>query len=160
MSSDITPAHKRQLSIVKELRAALHALIRAWPGGISSVSFAGVVRQLQGVVSPIEWKELGGPPPEGRCGYEQFEPNLESGTPITKQEALEGINAIRNSIIGAQTWNWSEHGYPLVSLLDRAGFKGLPYPEAKKNIGTLIERADKAEAEVERLLEALKELNQ
>jgi hypothetical protein len=98
---------------------------------------------------------------KGRCGYEQFEPDNEN-TPITERQALEGINKIRDSIVGAQNINWSEHIYPLVSLLNRAGFEGLPYPEAQANIGTLIERtataksrAQAAEARAERLEEAL-----
>lgn len=136
--------------IVKQ-REVIHALIRAWPGGKDSVSFAGVARQVYGVMGEMsgEWGNLAGPPPKGRCGYEQFEPDNTDG-PITERQALEGINAIRNSIIGAQTWNWSEHGYPLVSLLNRAGFPGLPYPEAQANIGTLIDFRERALAMLER----------
>lgn len=65
--------------------------------------------------------------------------------------ALEKVNAIRNSIVGIQGFNFSEHAYPLVAALDEAGFRGMPYPEARENVGTLIERATKAEAEVERM---------
>jgi hypothetical protein len=146
----MSDAEREARDIIVKQREAIHALIQAWPGGHDSVSFAGVVCALRSVVAPIEWEHLGGSPPMGRCGYEQFEPDNTS-TPITEQEALEGINAIRNSIIGAQAWNWSEHGYPLVSLLNRAGYEGLPYPEAKKNIGALIDRASQAE-ERERVL--------
>lgn len=85
----------------------------------------------------------------GRCGYVQFEPNNSEST-ITHEEALIGINEIRNSIVGAQNINWSEHIYPLVSLLDRAGYVGRPYPEAKAYIGSLIDRA----AELEKILDA------
>lgn len=80
----------------------------------------------------------------GRCGYAQFEPNTLETT-ITAEEALIGINGIRNSIIGAQNINWSEHIYPLVSLLNRAGYFGKPYPEAKAYIGSLIDRAAELE---------------
>lgn len=45
--------------------------------------------------------------------------------------ALDKINAIRNSIIGFQTVNWSEHIYPLVAALKEAGLDGLPYHEAR-----------------------------
>lgn len=91
----------------------------------------------------------------GRCGYNQFEPD--SGThEITHEEALESINLIRNSIIGAQMFNWSEHMYPLVSILNRAGFPGLEYPKAKANIGTLIERANTAEALLRKAAERLR----
>lgn len=65
--------------------------------------------------------------------------------------ALGKINAIRNSIVGAQAVNWSEHIYPLVAALSEAGIAGLPYPEAKKNIGTLIDRNAELCAEIERL---------
>ncbi len=135
-----------QRDLIVKQREVIHALIRAWPGGKDSVSFAGVARQVREVMGDVsgEWRELGGPPPKGRCGYEQFEPDHGS-EPITPAQALEGINAIRNSIIGAQTWNWSEHGYPLVSLLNRAGYEGLPYPEAKANVGTLLERIEELE---------------
>lgn len=50
------------------------------------------------------------------------------------------VNAIRNSIIGAQSFNFSEHAYPLVAALNEAGFVGLPYPEAKENLGMLIDQ--------------------
>lgn len=70
---------------------------------------------------------------------------------------LTEINAIRNSIVGAQTVNWSEHVYPLVAALDAAGFAGMPYPEARENVGTLIERANKAEARVAEL-EAMRDI--
>lgn len=65
--------------------------------------------------------------------------------------ALDKINEIRNSIIGAQTINWSEHIYPLVAALEEAGIEGMNYPEARKNFGTMLERTNKAEAEVKRL---------
>lgn len=68
------------------------------------------------------------------------------------------VNAVRNSIIGAQSLNWSEHVYPLVAALDAAGFRGQAYPEARKNVGTLIERATRAEAEVERLRKAMRNI--
>jgi hypothetical protein len=80
-----------------------------------------------------------------RPGYDVFEPEGED-EPLSAEEALAGINLIRNSIVGAQAINWSEHIYPLVALLNRAGMQGLPYPEAKKNIGMLIDFRDEATA--------------
>lgn len=65
--------------------------------------------------------------------------------------ALDVINGIRNSIIGTQSVNWSEHIYPLVAALDGAGFPGASYPEARENVGTLIERMAKLEATNEEL---------
>jgi hypothetical protein len=67
----------------------------------------------------------------------------------------EKVNAIRNSIIGAQRMNWSEHAYPLVAALDEAGFVGLEYPKARANVGTLIEQIKAAEAERDRYRDAL-----
>lgn len=60
------------------------------------------------------------------------------------------VNAIRNSIIGMQGFNFSEHAYPLVAALDAAGFEGEDYPAARANLGTLIEQRDAAVAEVEK----------
>lgn len=71
--------------------------------------------------------------------------------------ALAKINAIRNSIIGSQKVNWSEHVYPLVAALDEAGQVGLPYPEARARVVTLLDRATAAETERDRLREALRE---
>lgn len=61
------------------------------------------------------------------------------------EACCEKVNAIRNSIVGAQQFNFSEHAYPLVAALNAAGFVGEPYPEALANVGTLLERATKAE---------------
>lgn len=69
--------------------------------------------------------------------------------------ALEKVNAIRDSIVGCQCFNWSEHAYPLVAALNDAGFEGQDYPEAKAYVGSLIERAVAAEDEVVKLREAL-----
>jgi hypothetical protein len=87
-------------------------------------------------------------PDVGRCGYAQYEPDNED-TPITEQQALEGINKIRNSIVALQTINWSEHIYPLVSLLNRAGYEGMPHAEGKAKFGTLLDRCHAAEAALE-----------
>jgi hypothetical protein len=64
---------------------------------------------------------------------------------------LAEISAIRDSIVGAQTVNWSEHIYPLVNVLTRAGFKGVGFESARKNVGTLIERTKKLTTEIEML---------
>lgn len=68
-----------------------------------------------------------------------------AGEPDVRDVALAKINAIRNSIIGLQSLNWSEHVYPLVAALDEAGIEGMEYPEARKYFGTLLERAVAAE---------------
>lgn len=65
---------------------------------------------------------------------------------------LAKVNNIRNSIIGMQAINWSEHIYPLVEALEDAGISGMPYPEARGKFGTMLERTLAAEgrlAEVE-----------
>jgi hypothetical protein len=62
--------------------------------------------------------------------------------------AMQTINAIRNSIIGAQTVNWSEHVYPLISALDGAGYRGLVYEEARASVRTTLERIAELEAEM------------
>ena len=72
----------------------------------------------------------------------------------TALEVMGGkVNAIRNSIVGMQGFNFSEHAYPLVYALNEAGFKGEPYEMAAKNLGTLIEQCKTAEANAQRLLD-------
>ena len=56
--------------------------------------------------------------------------------------ALAAINDIRNSIVGTQTVNWSAHVYPLVKVLQEAGFEGEGYEVAKAQASTLIEQRD------------------
>jgi len=60
--------------------------------------------------------------------------------------ALQKISDIRDSIVGAQTVNWSEHVYPLVAALNSAGFAGADFADARSRIGTLVERCRIAEA--------------
>jgi len=72
---------------------------------------------------------------------------------------IQAVSAIRDSIIGAQTVNWSEHVYPLVAALNEAGIEGVPCDVARENLGTLIAqrdaaiaRAEEAEAEADRAI--------
>jgi hypothetical protein len=58
--------------------------------------------------------------------------------------ALEKVSAIRDSIVGMQGFNFSEHAYPLVAALKEAGFEGSGYEIARANLGTLIEQRDAA----------------
>lgn len=67
------------------------------------------------------------------------------------EAALRKINDIRNSIIGHQTINWSEHVYPLVAALDEAGVKGMSYPDAKAHCQSLHDQLKAAEAQRDRL---------
>jgi ribosomal protein L37E len=93
-----------------------------------------------------------GYPEENRLSSEDYiEMKSRAEKAERERDALKGmgekVNAIRNSIIGLQSMNWSEHIYPLVATLNESGFKGLDYPEAKANMGTLLEQRDKAERE-------------
>lgn len=63
--------------------------------------------------------------------------------------ALAKINDIRNSIIGFQTINWSEHIYPLVAALEEAGIEGAGYPASRANVGTMLDRTLAAESKAE-----------
>lgn len=71
------------------------------------------------------------------------------------ESALSKINEIRNSIIGLQTVNWSEHIYPLAASLDQAGMAGMSHAEAKPKYATLLERAEQAERDRDVLAVAL-----
>ena len=66
---------------------------------------------------------------------------------VVAERALMKINEIRNSIIGLQTVNWSEHIYPLVCALNKAGIQGMEYPEAQSKYRTMLERLVAAERE-------------
>ena len=61
------------------------------------------------------------------------------------------VDAIRNSIVGVQGFNWSEHAYPLVAALGEAGYPSEEYEIARENVGTLIEQIKAAEAELDAL---------
>ena len=58
------------------------------------------------------------------------------------ERALTKISAIRDSIIGMQGFNFSEHAYPLVAALGEAGYQGAGYEISRANLGTLIEQRD------------------
>ena len=61
--------------------------------------------------------------------------------------------AIMDSIVGVQGFNWSEHAYPLRDALTKAGFPGKGYDIARKDVGTLIDN----NARMREVLEALAE---
>lgn len=67
------------------------------------------------------------------------------------RDALQKVSDIRDSIVGMQGFNFSEHAYPLVAVLNAAGFKGKGYEISRASLGTLIEQRDKAEADRDRL---------
>lgn len=60
--------------------------------------------------------------------------------------ALDAINVVRNSIVGLQRFGFSEHAYPLVAALDKAGIEGMPYDTARPHFEGLLGRALEAEA--------------
>ena len=70
--------------------------------------------------------------------------------------ALSKIDAIRNSIIGTQSINWSAHVYPLVAALYEAGYEGEGYDVAREKAKTLIEERDEAIRLIEQLRAAAK----
>lgn len=74
------------------------------------------------------------------------------------RQALNKINDIRNSIIGFQTMNWSEHIYPLVAALEEAGITGAGYPASRANVGTMLDRTLAAEAEADALANKIEDL--
>lgn len=75
---------------------------------------------------------------------EAFEGGIVKNTTEEKlRAALNKINAIRNSIIGTQSINWSAHIYPLVTVLNEAGFDGQGYEEARKEAASFIEQRDR-----------------
>jgi len=61
------------------------------------------------------------------------------------------VNYIRNSIVGMQGFNFSEHAYPLVAALEEIGVKGDGHKLAAKNLGTLIDQIKAAEARIAEL---------
>ncbi len=68
--------------------------------------------------------------------------------------ALQKVSDIRDSIIGAQSINWSEHIYPLVAVLREAGFEGVGYDAARENLGTLLGQVAALQERVRELDEA------
>lgn len=72
--------------------------------------------------------------------------------------ALKKISAIRDSIIGMQGFNFSEHAYPLVAALNEAGYAGAGYEIARANLGTVINQRDAAIDERDALAAKLAEV--
>lgn len=60
---------------------------------------------------------------------------------------LEKIHEIRNSIVGLQTVNWSEHIYPLVAALGEIGLNAEGYEISHPRFSTMLDRTLKAEKE-------------
>jgi len=42
---------------------------------------------------------------------------------MTEREALEALNSLRSNIVATQSASWSNAAYPLVAILDAAGFE-------------------------------------
>ncbi len=72
------------------------------------------------------------------------------------REALEKIDAIRNSIIGFQTVGWSDHIYPMVAALEEAGFEGKGYDKMRTEIRTMLA----AEAQLKAAREHIEQLSE
>lgn len=73
------------------------------------------------------------------------------------EAALAKINGIRNSIVGEQGFNFSEHAYPLVAALDEAGIEGEGYPKSRENFGTMLDRTNRAERERDEIRAVLRD---
>lgn len=57
---------------------------------------------------------------------------IESNETMTK--ALREIDDIRNDIVGRQSVGFSQHIYPLVAILERAGFHGIGHEKARARV--------------------------
>lgn len=73
------------------------------------------------------------------------------------REAMEKIDAIRNSIIGYQNVGWSAHIYPLVAALEDAGFHGEGYEKSRELAKTQVDAILALTEENDRLRSALSE---
>jgi malonyl CoA-acyl carrier protein transacylase len=102
-------------------------------------------------------KELKRTLKEKTTKWEAIATNLEGEVERFKS-VIQMIDDIRNSIVAFQTVNWSEHIYPLVTILEAAGFKGMEYPAAKDKFKPILERAETAEADSKRFREALEKI--
>jgi len=58
------------------------------------------------------------------------------------EAALTKINALRNDIVGRQAIGFSRHVYPLVTILNEAGFAGMSYEEARAALATEGEKRE------------------
>jgi hypothetical protein len=110
-----------------------------------------------------EWQSIGRAALEALSEHQDARERDEAiaiSRPNKAEVALKKIDAIRNSIVGRQAINWSQHIYPLVAALDEAGFGGEGYDVARpkaeaeiKKIRDIIEKAkqerDAAIAEIE-----------
>ncbi len=72
--------------------------------------------------------------------YEAMEAEFTAYRAVSNK-ALRRINAIRNSIVGFQTVNWSAHVYPLVAALNEAHQMGLDADEAKALAHRLLDES-------------------
>jgi len=77
-----------------------------------------------------------------------------------KSEALLKINDIRNSIVGLQRLDWSEHVYPLVASLDEAGVQGAGWPAAREVHRPVLVQLNEATVELARLKTELESARQ
>jgi hypothetical protein len=139
----------RKVSVGKH--AALHR--QALKETVEALDAAGMSRAADTLIWAIWWRVLG----DQREQFLVDEANKRAETAETAlaearseverlRGALAKIDAIRNSIVGCQSVNWSEHIYPLVAALGEAGYEGEEYEIARANIGTLIEQVKTAEA--------------
>ena len=65
------------------------------------------------------------------------------------QKALNEINALRNDVVGSQRAGWSSLVYPLVAILEEAGFEGEGYDVAHERILTWNTEIKRLNAELD-----------
>lgn len=136
----------------KQAAQVAHALAAQPPADAAPTWDADATNRLRSIVELLGLQSC---VPDDLTGCEfavlgfvrrEIERLLAASQPDSERDAaLKAINEIRNSIIGLRALNWSEHVYPLVAALDKAGYEGIGYPEARKYFGSLLERAVKAE---------------
>lgn len=81
---------------------------------------------------------------------------------LTLDSAMAKLSDIRDSIIGMQGFNFSEHAYLMAEILDSAGYRGHGYETSVRNFGTLLQQRDDSTLKLirvcERFIEACPEI--
>jgi len=51
---------------------------------------------------------------------------------LTAEEALKALNELRSNVVGTQNAGWSNTMYPLVAILNAAGYEYVPPTDEQK----------------------------
>ena len=97
------------------------------------------VRLQEGVCSV--WKEFRELKEERARLQERLEVVYDASGISKMRTALERINELRNDIVARQRMGWPLHVYPLVAILDGAGFEGAGYKDARRKLEATIAEA-------------------